>query len=192
MHAAGRPRRRSLAAVAALTATLLLTLGACRGTALSGHGDADASPLIASATASAQPTGTSSANGPTTQSMGSCAGGRIEMAYRPGDPSEGVLCVRPYTELTLVLLPRPGERWFAVHSGDDSHAHPAAFAAAPNGTAEVTIHCGPRGHAKLTAIALLLSGRETPALVLHLFILPLPHTSSHGFAVSPLPKVRAI
>jgi hypothetical protein len=156
-----------------LLASLLLALTGCRAAEGATRPDADATSA-ASAVAGV--------SGRPTPVGGGCLTGHVELQYRPEDPANGILCVRPFTELTLVLLPRQGQRWVALHSNNPSHARPQDWSAGRDGTAEVTVHCGPHGHAKLTAVAMWLSGRETAALTLHLLILP---TGPHRRAAAP-------
>lgn len=118
------------------------------------------------------------AGSPSTTVQG-CAAGHTKVAVSPGDKVERKLCVRPGTEVSLVLHPRADDkRWTGVQSSAPVFVLVSGWRVASDGTAYATLRCaGTRaGNAKITGLAKApdVAGAADGAFTLDISVVPYP------------------
>jgi len=118
---------------------------------------------------------------PTTPSVSTagCAAGHTEVTVRPGAAVVQRLCVRPGTEVTLVLEPRTDDkRWRAVRSSAPAFVLQTGWRVDADGTARASLRCTRTraGAAKVTALAKTpdVAGAARVAFTLHVTVVPYP------------------
>ncbi|MEW1774895.1 acetyl-CoA synthetase [Streptomyces sp. NPDC086777] len=126
-------------------------------------------PSVPSAGASARPS----------SSARPCAAGKAEVTVAPGEAVGERLCVRPGTEVSLVLEPRTDDRrWTAVRSSAPASVLVAGWRVDADGTAHAVLRCaGTRGGlATITALAKApdVAGAARGAFTLDVTVVPYP------------------